>query len=179
MNQRTSFGVVAQAFHWGMVLLLVVQYTVAWTMPHIGRGTLPVGLVGWHLSIGTALLALVLARLLWRVTHPVQPPQGSRLLNALAGTGHAAIYILLLAVPVMGWINASSRGYEVHLFGAATLPPLSATGSALGHSMGDIHAYASYVLIGVVGLHVLAALYHHWILKDGVMERMLPLRRAK
>ncbi|MDM8357390.1 cytochrome b [Pandoraea communis] len=179
MNKRTSFGVIARAFHWVMVLLLIAQYTVAWTMPEIHRGTLPVGLVGWHLSIGTALLALVLARLLWRTTHPVQGASNTPLLNALAGAGHAAIYVLLFAVPIMGWINASSRGYPVQLFGAITLPSLSTTGSTLGHAMGDIHVYGSYILLGIVGVHVLAALYHRLILRDGVMERMLPLSSKK
>ena len=178
VKKRTEFDLVAKAFHWGMALLLVVQYTVAWTMPHIGKGTLPVGLVAWHLSIGTALLAMLLARLLWRLSHPVNHVSTSPLLNALAGAGHISLYLLLPAVPVMGWVNASSRGYDARLFGSVPLPSLSTTGSALGHSMGDIHVYASYALIGFVALHVLAALYHHWVLKDGVLQRMLPLRRS-
>jgi cytochrome b561 len=72
----------------------------------------------------------------------------------------------------MGWINASSRGWHVTLFGAIPLPALSPTGSPLGHEMGDLHQVLAWGLLGLIGLHLAGALYHHLILRDGVLRRM-------
>ncbi|HWW03658.1 cytochrome b [Collimonas sp.] len=166
----------AKVFHWLTVLLLAIQYSIGWLMPDIGRDTQPIGLISWHLSIGALIVLLVLLRLLWRWTHPAPPvPQMlSPLLNMIARTTHWLLYFLLIAFPLMGWANASSRGWSVSLFGVVPLPPLSSKGSQLGHTLGDMHQLFVWVLIAVVALHVAAALYHHFIVKDDTMRRMLP-----
>jgi cytochrome b561 len=173
-SSQNKYNGLARLLHWLVVLLLIAQYAVAWTMPDIRRDTLPVGLVAWHLSLGTALLFVMVARLLWRVLHPAPPSQGPELLMRLSKLGHASIYVLLFVVPILGWINASSRGYAVTLFGAIPLPPLSATGSGFGHEAGDIHALLTWVLLALIGVHVLAALYHHFVLRDDTLSRMMP-----
>jgi len=173
-SSQTKYKGLAQLLHWLVVLLLIAQYAVAWTMPDIRRDTLPEGLVAWHLSLGTAILFVMLVRLLWRALHPAPPSQGPDLLARLSRLGHAGLYVLLFAVPILGWINASSRGYAVSLFGAITLPPLSATGSSTGHEAGDIHSFLAWALLALVGVHVLAALYHHFVLRDDTLSRMRP-----
>lgn len=173
-TSQTKYNGFAQLLHWLIVLLLIVQYAVAWTMPDIRRDTLPVGLVAWHLSLGTAILFVMLVRLLWRALHPAPPRGGPDLLVRLAKLGHVGIYVLLFAVPILGWVNASSRGYAVSLFGAIALPPLSATGSSTGHAAGDIHSFLAWALIVLVGVHVLAALYHQFVLRDGTLNKMMP-----
>lgn len=168
----------AKLFHWLTVLLLVIQYAIGWLMPDVHRDTQPVGLISWHLSIGALIVLLVLMRLLWRWTHPTPPePQMlSPLLQGIARTTHWLLYLLLVAFPLMGWANASARGWPVSLFGVLPLPPLSAKGSPLGHAFGDLHKATVWVLIAVVALHVAGALYHHFILKDDTLRRMLPGR---
>jgi cytochrome b561 len=169
-----KYGAVAQLFHWLVVLLLVAQYAVAWTMPDIRRDTLPVGLVAWHLSLGTAILGVMILRAWWRLSHPAPETEGPTLLRRLAVAGHLALYLLLFLVPILGWINASSRGYEVKLLGRIVLPALSPTGSTFGHATGDVHAFFAWVLIVIAVLHVLAALFHHFVLRDGTLKRMMP-----
>lgn len=174
-SQTIKYDKMARFLHWLVLVLLAAQYVIAWTMPDIGQDTKPVGLVAWHLSLGTAVLAAMILRLFWRVNHPVpDSPDLSSLLRMVSRMTHATLYLLLFIVPVMGWINASSRGYGVTLFGKIPLPPLSPVGASVGHAMGDIHRIAAYVLIGLIGLHVLAALYHHFVLRDGTLRRILP-----
>ena len=144
-------------------------------MPEIGRGTRPEGLVGWHLSIGAAILGLALARLAWRVSHkPPPPPRDlAPVLQILSRLTHVLLYALLIVLPLMGWANASARGWAIKLFGIIPLPPLVPTGLALGRQMGDIHATTAIGFLAVVGLHVAGAAYHALVLRDRTLQRML------
>ncbi|MGS0743531.1 cytochrome b [Glaciimonas sp. GG7] len=171
-----SYSAPAKLFHWLIVALLVIQYTVGWLMPDVEHDTQPVGLISWHLSVGVFIVLVVLMRLVWRLTHrPAIPAQsGSAFLQRIARATHGLLYLLLVALPLMGWANASSRGWSVQLFGVIPLPALSAKDSWIGDQLGDIHQITAWVLIAVVGLHVAAALYHQYILKDGTLKRMLP-----
>jgi cytochrome b561 len=170
-----KYSAPAKFFHWVTVLLLVIQYTIGWLMPDIGRDTQPVGLISWHLSIGALIVLLVLARFMWRWKQHPPPAQQmlSPLLNRIARATHWLLYLLLIAFPLMGWANASSRGWPVSLFGELPLPALSSKGSQLGHALGDVHQLFAWVLIAMVALHIAGALYHHFIVKDDTLRRML------
>ncbi len=178
MNQAepdAAYSQVAKIFHWLVVALLVVQFTIAWTMPDVGRGTRPVGLVGWHLTVGTTILAVVALRFVWRLTHPAPSPP-SDLPTALALVSratHYGLYALLFVLPLIGWANASARDWPVKLFGFIPLPHLVQAGSPLGRQMGDIHATTALVLLGLIALHVTGALYHGFYLRDRTLQRML------
>jgi cytochrome b561 len=166
---------VARFLHWLTVVLIIAQFAVAWTMPDIHRGTPPLGLIAWHLSIGTTILAVVLVRAGWRLTHPapLAPSTLSPLLQNVSRVTHVTLYGLLVALPLLGWANASARGWSVRLFGVLPLPALAAKGSALGHSLGDVHQTVAWVLLAIIGLHVLGALYHLIIVRDHTVARML------
>ncbi|MBV8465748.1 MAG: cytochrome b [Burkholderiales bacterium] len=170
------YSLPARCFHWLTVLLLAAQFAVAWTMPDVHRDTKPIGLIALHLSLGVLILLVMLARLAYRLATPkVAPlPTTPPLINRLAHIGHGTLYLLLIVLPLLGWANASSRGWDVSLFGLLPLPALSPTGSQLGHAMGDIHQLIAWVLLAVAGLHVGAALYHHFVLRDATLSRMLP-----
>ena len=176
IHNRTDYTSIAKLFHWLILALLVVQFAIAWTMPDIGRGSVPTGLIGWHLSVGVAILAVMIVRLAWRLTHPA-PPAPADLAPALATLSrvtHYLLYSVLIVLPILGWANASARGWAVKLFGVVPLPALMAKGSALGHSLGDVHATLATVLLAIVALHVAGALYHAVVLKDRTVQRMLP-----
>lgn len=136
----------------------------------------PETLINLHLSVGTLILIVLLVRLVWRLTHPApEPPAGLPGWQTLASSAiHWALYLLLALVPVLGWMNASARGWSVTLFRLVPLPSLLAEGSPVGRASGDIHATLSYVLLGIAGLHILAALYHRFVLRDGILQRMPP-----
>lgn len=174
MTNTPTYSAPAKFFHWLTVLLLVIQYSIGWLMPDVHRDTQPTGLISWHLSIGALIVLLVLVRLLWRWTNDTPPEMQSPLLNWIARATHRLLYLLLIAFPFMGWANASSRGWPVSLFGAVPLPSLLSKGSQLGHTLGDMHQLFVWVLIAVVTLHMAGALYHHFIVKDDTLRRMLP-----
>jgi cytochrome b561 len=173
-DSATRYGATAKIFHWLIFLLLAAQYAVGSIMPHIGRTTLDEGWVAWHLSIGAAILAVIVLRLLWRVLHPVAPHVAlSNWERRLSRLTHAMLYGLVLAMTVLGWAAANSRGWDVKLLGVVTLPALAPKGSAWAHEAGDIHNILVYVLLAFIVLHVAGALYHQFVKRDGVLQRML------
>lgn len=173
-HQVENYDGVARLLHWLVVALVVAQFAIGWIMPDIERGTLPAGLIAWHLSVGAALIAAVAARIIWRLTHRAPGSTLSPRLTAVSRTTHFLLYASLVAVPLLGWANASSRGWSVRLLGAIDLPALAPAGSPWGHAMGDIHGALTWVLLALIVMHVGAALFHRFVLKDNVMQRMLP-----
>jgi cytochrome b561 len=172
---QPGYDGVAKTLHWLILVLLIAQYTVAWTMPHIGRNTPNEGLVSLHFSIGVTILAIAILRLLWRWTHPTPSLRGivPGWQYALAYLSHLVLYLLLFALPILGWVDACFRGYAVNFFGLFTIPQLIVSSPARAGSTGDLHAAVGTFLLIFVGLHVLGALYH-LIRRDGVFSRMLP-----
>ena len=174
LTKAPGYGVVTKILHWMIFLLLAVQYAIGSIMPHIGRKTLNEGWVNWHFSVGAAILFFIVVRLIWRLLHPVSPPsQLSPWEYVLSTFTHWALYVLVLMMTLLGWAATNSRGWEVKLFGLVTLPQLAPNGSERGHQAGDIHNVLVYVLLGFIILHVGGALYHYFIKRDAVAQRML------
>lgn len=145
-------------------------------MPHIGRNTPVTTLISLHFTFGIIILAVAIVRLGWRLTHREPPPEDGLppWQNLTAQIVHYLLYALLFAIPVLGWINASWRGMPIVMFGLE-LPQLVATRAPGWGWTGDVHGLMSnYLMLALVGLHVVAALYHHYVLHDGVLKRMLP-----
>ncbi len=176
MRTSQDYGSAAKLFHWATVALLAAQFTVGWLMPDIKRGMQPERLMNLHLSIGLLILTLMTARGAWRLAHGAPPPEASlpawqRIASQLV---HGALYLLVFAMTISGWLFASMRGWKIMIFGTVPVPPLVVQSSPLGHAVGEWHAPMSWVLLGVVGLHVAAALAHYFIFRDRVLQRMLP-----
>ncbi len=166
----------AKSLHWLILALLIVQFIVAWTMPEIHRDTKPDSLINLHLSIGVIVLVVAVVRLAWRATHVEPPPEAGipPWQVRSARVIHWLLYVLLFVVPLLGWINASWRGFPVVLFGIE-FPKLMATRAPGWGWTGDVHSsLAQYVMLVLVGLHVAAALYHYFYRRDRVLQRMLP-----
>jgi len=156
-------------------MLLAAQYAVGSIMPHIGRKTLDEGWVAWHFSIGAAILFVIVLRFLWRLGNPVAIPSSiAPWERHLALFTHWMLYLLVFVMTVLGWAAANSRGWDVKLFGVVTLPALAPKGSHWGHEAGDIHNTLVYVLLGFIALHVAGALFHYFVRRDRVLQRMLP-----
>ena len=174
-GSSAGYGRVAKSLHWLIVALLLVQFAIAWTMPDIHRGTQPEGLIGLHLSIGVAILAVAVARLLWKIRYPVDlVVNGTPRWQYLAARAtHGLLYLVLVVLPILGWANASARGWTPMIFGVFPLPQILPTGSALGRSLGDVHTLTAYTLLALIGLHVAATAYHQLWLRDRTLSRML------
>jgi cytochrome b561 len=172
----TRYNPVAKALHWLVFALVLVQFVIGWTMPATRRGVIPGRLINLHLSFGVLILAVVLIRVLWRRAHPVAVgaediPQWEQ---TAARATHLLMYALLLVLPILGWAAASARDWTVRVFDLVTLPHLVAAEAKIGFLAGDVHVVLSYVLLGLIGLHVAAALYHYLVRRDRVLQRMLP-----
>ena len=177
-NAGIGYTPTAKLLHWLVVLLLIIQYSIGWTMPHIGRNTVPETFINLHFSVGVVILLVLIARLLWRWTHPEPAPHDGLPPWQVwsARVVHYLLYVLLLIIPLLGWANASFRGFDVSLFGFVTIPKLVAAQAPGFAWTGDVHSLLSnFVLLAVAGLHFAAALYHALIRKDGVLGRMLPV----
>ena len=162
-----GYGGVAKMFHWLIFFLLVAQYAVGSIMPHIGRGTLDEGYVAWHLSIGAAILFVIVPRLLWRIAFPVPldsaMPRWERL---QASVTHWMLYALVLLMTLLGWAAASARGWQVNLFGIVPLPALATKGARWGHEAGDIHTVVVYVLLAFIVLALASVLFLYFVKRD-------------
>jgi cytochrome b561 len=171
-----GYSTSSKAFHWLTVILLVIQYAVGWLMPHVRRDTLPIGLISWHISVGILVIVVVVLRLVWRWTHAAPPPLPavSPFMQTIANWTHGLLYLFAILIPVMGWANASARGWQLSFFGLLPLPAIGSKGSPLIHAFGQLHSLFAWILLGLIALHVLAALFHHLIVKDDTLRRMLP-----
>jgi cytochrome b561 len=170
-----AYGRTAKALHWLVFVLVAAQFIVAIAMPDIGRGTKPDTLINLHMSLGFTIVAVIAVRWLWRVGHPVSLVTADVPLweQTAARVTHVLLYVLLFANPFLGWANASARDWDIVMFGKA-LPHLVAAQSRVGRVAGDVHVYLAWSLLALIGLHVGAALYHHFVRHDGVLQRMLP-----
>ncbi|HEY6023695.1 MAG TPA: cytochrome b [Pseudolabrys sp.] len=176
MALPNGYTTTAKSLHWLIVVLLIVQFIIAWTMPHIGRNTPVTTLISLHFSFGIIILAVAIVRLVWRATHTEPTPldgvppwqvQSARVV-------HWLLYLLLFVLPFLGWINASWRGMPIVMFGAE-LPKLIGTRAPGWGWTGDVHnLLAEYVMLTLIGLHIAAGLYHYFIRRDRVLQRMFP-----
>ncbi|NYT25840.1 cytochrome b [Alcaligenaceae bacterium] len=174
MNQR--YTPTAIFLHWLVALGLVGTFALGFYMEGLPLSPNKLKLYSWHKWAGISLLALVVIRLAWRLTHrvPDLPTTMGPAARFLAHAGHWLLYVLMLAIPVSGWLMSSAQGVPVVWFGVLPLPDLVSRDAALGALLRDIHVTLNYTLLVVVIGHVAAALQHHFIKKDTVLARMLP-----
>jgi cytochrome b561 len=180
-NTTIRWGAVSQFFHWLIVVLIIVQVTLATMADDLPLGMRKLALLARHKSVGITILGLVVLRLLWRWANPT-PPLPSTLKpyeRVLAIITHAGLYTLLFALPLTGWMMSSARGFPVSWFGFIQLPDLVPKNKALYDAFLATHQSLTWVLYLVVALHVLAALKHHFMMKDDILRRMLPFTRTR
>lgn len=178
-NEQDRYGAVAQGLHWAIVVLIVIQITLG-----VIGADLPVGMerlitLSRHKSLGMTIMALMVVRLMWRLMNPVPvlPSGMSKTEQRLARSTHWLLYGLLLVMPVVGWVGSSASNLTVSWFGVFTFPDLVETDKALAAAAKALHRGMAWTLMALVSLHALAALRHHFLLKDTVLLRMLPRRR--
>jgi cytochrome b561 len=172
---QLHYGATAKVFHWLIVALLIIQVPLGWLMPGIRRGMTPGLAISVHASIGAVVLLLIVARFVWRLTHPVAPENYLPLWQRLSSEFvHWLLYLVVFATTLTGWFFASARGWTIWLFGLVPFPRLVDEGSALGRTVGGLHQAMVWVLLGLIAVHLLAAFIHLFVYKDRVMSRMLP-----
>ena len=175
MTDRTQYDTTAKVLHWLVVALLLAQYLIGWLMPDIHRGMKPGDAMTWHISVGIVILALIVLRLVWRLTHRVAPESSLEPWQRSAAEAmHWLMYVLVLLTTISGWLFASFRGWSISLFFLTPLPMLSADNAAAGKAIDGLHQAMEWSLLILIGLHVVAALLHLLFYRNRVMQRMLP-----
>lgn len=175
-----TYSPVAKLLHWLIVVLIAAQLAFGWLMPGARRTTPPDVLNNWHMSIGVVILAVIVIRALWRtMVGSPEPEPGPRWQAAAAEATHLLLYLLVFALLLSGWANAVAHNWTITMFWSVKLPVLMPAGAAWVHTLGELHSTIVWVLLALVGLHVAAALGHHFILGDNVLRRMLPARTNK
>lgn len=166
------------ALHWLMLVLLVATFASINLRELFPKGTdMRTLMKTIHFSLGLLVLALVSVRVLTRMGTG-QPPHaaGSVWLQRAAQVGHLALYAWMVVLPLLGWATLSAAGKPIPFFGVE-LPPLLALDKGLAHDLEELHEAVGEAGYWLIGLHAAAALFHHFVLKDGLLHRMA-LRRA-
>ena len=159
--------------HWLMLALLAAVYACIELREFYPRGSdVREGLKTWHFMLGLSVFVLVWIRLAARALSP-RGPAPRTWPDALATVVHAALYILMIAMPVLGWLLLSAEGDAVPFFGL-TLPPLVTPDKALAERIEDLHTTLGSAGYWLIGLHAAAALFHHYVLRDPILRRMAP-----
>lgn len=172
MNHYNSL---ARFFHWAMALLVAAAVALALYMDDMPFSAEKFTLIQRHKSLGLTVLALVFARAAWRFTTPAPllPAGMPRWQKLLAHATHAMLYVLMFAVPLSGYLMSDAAGYHPTWFGVP-VPVLMQPDAAIAKALNEVHEVAAWTLVALVVLHVGAALYHHFYVRDDTLRRMLP-----
>ncbi len=184
-DSQLRYGSVSITLHWLIAFLVIVNLIGGLYMGTLPRGDASKALIIMlHKSTGLTILILSVLRLIWRLMNPWQPlPQDvSPALRAAARATHVLFYVLIIGIPLSGWamVSSSMRNAPIVWYGLfewpkigflAALPPDQK--KTWGHNFGETHELLAYFAIALIALHVGAALYHHYIRRDGVLRRML------
>ena len=167
--------------HWLMALGIIGTLALGLYMQDLPISPNKLQLYAWHKWAGMTLLMLAIIRLAWRMSHPAPelPSDMGLLARFAAHTGHWVLYALMIAIPISGWLMSSAQGFPVVWFGILPLPNLVATNTELGAVFTQVHIVLNYILIASILGHAGAALHHHFIKKDTVMKRIMPVRRQR
>lgn len=165
-----------------MALVIVAMFVVGVYMTDLPFSPQRLKLYNWHKWAGVTFLALTVLRLLWRATHhpPALPAAVVQAMpswqNRAYHATHHLMYLLFLAVPLMGWAYSSAAGFPIVWFGQIPLPDLLPPDKELAELIKPLHKVLALALMALAGLHIAAALKHQWVDRDGLLSRMLPGR---
>lgn len=178
MRSRYSWPLIG--LHWLTLLLIVAAYVLASMLEDMTLSPLKLKLYAWHKWVGMSVLMLLPLRLFLRFVDRFDHRHELTALEVKASAAmHGALYLLLIAVPVFGWLHSSAAGFSVVWFGVLPLPDLVGKDKALSELFKELHEGSVNLLVGLVVAHAAAALYHHHIRRDGVLARMAPWSRRK
>lgn len=182
----SRYTLVAILLHWLIAALLVGMVFYGWWMEDLRYAAINgdisfayvQGAYNWHKTLGIAILLLSLARLGWRLTHPVPAlPAGMKPWEkTIAKAIHIAFYAVMIGAPIGGWVTASASGLPSKLFNSGLILPNLPVPQTEGFAelSGSVHGAAGWVILILLALHAGAALKHHLIDRDGVLARMIP-----
>lgn len=173
-NDPGSFGWLTRLLHWGIAALVLGQLVLGAVIAGMQVNLSNLWLFSLHKSIGISVLALMVLRLIWHRISPVPAPLAgvARWQIVLARATHAAFYVLLIAVPLTGWVASGASGLDVVVFGGVVLPPLSAPSIAVEDGFFALHQVLTKVLMVLIVLHIAGGV-KRGLAGDGTLSRMV------
>ena len=179
-SSTTRYSYVAIAFHWILAFALIAMFAVGLYMTDLPFSPQRLKLYNWHKWAGVCILTLSVLRLLWRLTHK-PPALPGKVVQAMPSwqivayhATHSLLYALFFIVPLVGWAYSSAAGFPIVLFGVLPLPDFVSPDKALAELIKPWHEIAAFAMAGLAGMHVAAALKHHFFDRDGLLQRMVP-----
>ena len=167
----------AMTLHWLIALSIVVAFLLGLIMSDMpGLTMTKLKYFSWHKWLGITIFMLAVARVLWRATHPAPPQLASLPIwqRLAASWTHRLLYLLILVIPLTGYFYSLAAGVQVVYLGLIPLPVLIAKNPALAEILKNAHTVLNFSMAGLVALHILGALKHQFIDRDGTLARMLP-----
>ncbi|MDP1863454.1 MAG: cytochrome b [Thiobacillus sp.] len=174
MNTVLRYSPPAVVLHWLIALLIFVTFPLGVYMHELPLSPDKLKLYSYHKWIGITILMLASLRVMWRVTHtpPPLPDDMVRWQRLASQAVHGLLYVLILAIPLSGWLMSSAKGFQTVWFGVLPLPDLIGKDKALGDLLAEVHEILNFTLLALVILHVGAAFKHHFFERQPFMQRM-------
>lgn len=174
MSDATRYSTAAIGLHWLIALLIFIAFPLGVYMHELPLSPTKLALYSYHKWIGVSVFMLVVVRLGWRLTHtppslPAGIPTWQRWASAVM---HGLLYVLMIAIPVSGWLMSSAKGVQTVWFGVLPLPDLLEKNRVLGELLAEVHKFLNLALLGAVVIHVAAALQHHFVERQPFLQRM-------
>jgi cytochrome b561 len=175
---RAKHPALIVSLHWGSLIAILVSVAVMFARDAIEDTSMRQFLLQAHRQLGLVVLAVVWIRIMVRLTRRLADHSNgmSALMRLAAQAAHVLLYGLLIALPVVGWALTSAHDIPLSFLGVIHLPKLVAADSELADTLSDYHVWLAWGLLAAVAIHVAAALWHHFIRRDAVLDAMLPGR---
>jgi cytochrome b561 len=179
-SDRGVFDQATRLMHWLTAGLVLTVFVLAFSIDLATSQASHTAFLQLHRSVGLAVWVLTLFRLAWRhfAKYPDWPSDMSRTMQVAAMASEYALYALLLAQPILGILQTNAHGDHVSLFFIGELPALIEKNRPLAHQLLSVHKALGFSLLGLIALHVSAALYHHFWRRDDTLTAMLPAAAA-
>lgn len=174
MTSAMRYSTPAIVLHWLVALLIFVAFPLGLYMADLPLSPEKLKLFSYHKWIGVTVFMLAGLRVGWRLTHtpPPLPASVAGWQRRASAVAHGLLYLLILVIPISGWLMSSAKGVQTVWFGVLPLPDLIGKDKALGHLLEEVHETLNYTLLALVVLHVAGALQHHFIERQPFLQRM-------
>ena len=172
----TRYGGVAIGLHWLIAIAILGSFSLGLYMSDLPLSPQKLKFYSWHKWAGVTIFLCVLVRLVWRLSHrpPALPDTIPAWQRKVAAATHVLLYLLMVVIPITGWLMSSAMGFQTVYFGVLPLPDLLVRNDELGERLQQVHTLLNYGMAALVVAHLGAALKHHFIDRDEVLARMVP-----
>jgi len=176
-SKRETYDAVAKALHWSMAIAIIGMIVLGIYVSRLPPSMRTFRLFDTHKSMGIALMMLALLRLLWRFFRgaPETLRDGAKRWELfVAHLVHVLLYLLMIGIPLIGWVGASASGLPMTFFGIVDIPRIVSPSKDLQQIFLLTHDWLNWFLMSLIALHIAGALKRHFVLRDATLRRMLP-----